>query len=229
MLETILPQEMLTICQLGDDTVGSKYYYIRISDGKSWLFPYVSSRLLKLALAIYQPVGLRGWGFKLMFPYLASNMVFQRLIGKFVQIAIVDVSLRTEFTEWIDEVFQVKDPILSFYMGYPNIIRKSACQVGDRETHILGYAKFSNESTGCEMIGVEADFLRLHGDRKAGIPHRLAFRTDLLGLTILAQTTIKTIHDSGKCNILSQQHIEFLQQLRDRTWTSPTTEVPCII
>jgi len=33
----------------------------------------------------------------------------------------------------------------------------------------------------------------------------------------LAQTTIKTLHDSRKSNILSQQHMEFLQQLRDKT------------
>lgn len=213
----MLPQEMLTICQPCHDEAGSKYYYIKISDGKSWLFPYASSRLLKLALAIYQPVGLKGWGFKLMFPYLASNRVFQRFIGSFMRVAIVDVSLRAEFTEWIHEVFHVKEPILSFYLGYPNIIRKSTCQVGDRELNILGYAKFSDESTGCEMIGAEAGFLGLYGDGKAGIPHRLAFRTDLLGLTILAQTTIKTLHDSRKSNILSHQHMEFLQQLRERT------------
>lgn len=208
---------MLKICRLYDKTSASKYYYVRIADGKAWLLPCTSSRLLKLALAIYQPVGLKGRGFKLLFPYLASNKGFRRLIGQYMQVLVVDVSLRAEFIEWIDEVFRVRDPILSFYMGYPNIISKSTCQVGDRELNILGYAKFSDETTGCEMIKAEAGFLERYGDNKAGIPQRLAFRTDLLGLTILAQTTIKTTQRSKEGCMLNQKHIDFLQQLLDKT------------
>lgn len=216
MLETVLPQEMQTICRLGDTGDSRKYYYVRGTNGKAWLFPCASFRVLKVALAIYQPVVTKGRGFKVLFPYLASNRFFRKFIGRYFQVAIVDIGLRDEFTDWVEGVFQIRDPILSFYLGYPNIMRKSTCQVSDEKSNILGYAKFSDDIIGSNMIRVEADFLE-HYEEVDGIPERLDFRNDLLGLTILAQTTIKTKHDTEKGNTLNQQHMMFLQQLREKT------------
>ncbi len=217
MLETVLPQEMQTICQVGDTADRRKYYYIRGTNGKAWLFPCASFRVLKVALAIYQPVVNKGRGFKLLFPYFASNRFFRKLIGRYIQVAIVDISLRDEFKAWVEDVYQIRDPILSFYLGYPNTMRKSTCQVSDKKSNILGYAKFSDDTVGSNMIRMEADFLQHYAEKVDGIPKRLDFRNDLLGLTILAQTTIKTRHDSERVNVLNQQHMSFLQQMREKT------------
>lgn len=217
MLETVLPREMQRVCQLGDTADRRKYYYIRGANGKAWLLPCASCRMLKVALAIYQPVANEGLGFKLLFPYFASNRYFRKLIGRYIQVAIVDISLRDEFMAWVEGVFQIRDPILSFYLGYPNIMRKSTCQVSDEKSNILGYAKFSDDTIGSNMIRGEADFLQHYAQKVDGIPERLDFRNDLLGLTILAQTTIKTGHESERVNVLNQQHMRFLQQVREKT------------
>ena len=217
MLDTVLPQEMQTICCFEDTADKRKYYYIRGKNGKAWLFPCASFRVLKVALAIYQPVVNKGKGFKLLFPYFASNRFFRKLIGKYIQVAVVEICLREEFKAWVEQVFRIANPVLSFYLGYPNIIRKSTCQVSDEKSNILGYAKFSDDTVGSNMIRVEADFLQQYTEKVDGIPRRLDFRSDLLGLTILAQTTIKTRNDSERVNILNQQHLRFLQQLREKT------------
>lgn len=217
MLEMVLPQEMQRVCQLGDNGNSRKYYYIRGANGKAWLLPCASFRVLKVALAIYQPVATKGLGFKLLFPYFASNWFFQKLIARYIQLAIVDISLREEFTAWVEKVFEIRDPIMSFYLGYPNIMRKSTCQITDEKLNIWGYAKFSDDTVGSNMIRGEADFLQHYAGMVDGIPRRLDFRNDLLGLTILAQTTIKTRHDSERVNVLNHEHMRFLQQLRDKT------------
>lgn len=217
MLETVLPQEMWKVCQRCDSADRHKYYYIRIADGKAWLFPRASSEVLKAALAIFQPVALKGRGFKRLFPYFASSRIFRKLVNKYIQVIIVDINLRTEFMDWVEEVFQVKEPIVSFYLGYQNVNRKSTCQVIDKKYDILGYIKFADEINSSSMIRVEADFLEHYGEKLVGIPERLDFRNELLGLTILAVTTIKTRHNSREVNILSQQHMGFLQQLREKT------------
>lgn len=217
MVREVLSKELAEICTLSDTKDAKKYCYFRISDGKSWLLPCSSYQELKVGLAIYQPVGIKGIGFKALMPYLRSNKVFTSFIKKSMRLEIVAVSFRREFIDWITAVFNIEDPLLSFYLGMPSTIRKTTCQVSGKYPKILGYVKFSCDSNASHMIDVEADFLKKGWHNYKGIPVLLAHEAGFLNaLTISAQTTNKTLK-SSYTSVLTEQHLDFQRQLSEKT------------
>jgi hypothetical protein len=117
----------------------------------------------------------------------------------------------------VDEVFETRDPHFSFFMGTPGVYRKTILQVSDRNLNILGYVKFTIDLKIAELIRNEADFLTYLSGKELAVPMLIRYEKDFLnGLTIIAQTTKKTLKSCGT-SVLNQQHFDFQRQLFEKT------------
>jgi hypothetical protein len=212
-LKEILSKDMQMICDSSNVEDSNKYYYIKHANGRCWLVPCSSYRELRVALAMYQPLTFKGVGFKRLFPYLASNKAFQ----KNTKVGILKISFRKEFLDWVEEVFETRNPLISIFQGSPGVHRKITFQVSDQNLNILGYIKFTSDLAVAELISAEADFLTQLSGKNLAVPFLIGYEKDFLnGLTIMAQTTKKTLK-SNTARVLNQQHFDFQRQLFEKT------------
>ena len=208
-----LTKDMKMICDFSNIANSNNFYYIKNPGERYWVLPCSSSMGLKAAHAIYQPLTVKGTGFKCLFPYFASYKVFQKL----TKVEIVKIGFRMEFLDWVDKVFETRDPLFSFFLGTPGVYRKTIVQVSDKNFNILGYIKFTSDLKIAELIKNEADFLTYLSDKELAAPKLLGYEKDFLtGLTMMAQTTKKTLK-ACSTSVLNQKHFDFQRQLYEKT------------
>ncbi len=213
MVKNKIAEEIEEILDFSGSTRSKSYYFIENSEGKSWIIPHGTSKNIKVALEIYQPSNLKGKLFKLLFPYLAKSNKLTKELG----ISIVKLNFKSEFLDWMKEVFQSTDLNFTFFQGTPSSHRKSTIQVSDKQSNILGYIKLSTSSEVSKLIENESDFLRRLSEMDLNIPELLGCKQSFLGeISIMIQSTKKKIH-STTSSFLKEAHFEFENELFEKS------------
>ena len=167
------------------------------------------------ALELYQPSSAKGVMLKKVLPVITQiplvGMMFERLMN----IVECEMIIPYEVEKVIYDLFGKKELTLSYFSGTPSVHQKEIIQIASKKG-ILGYIKYSNAYEVKKIFEIEARLLDyLHQVGFEYCPKCLYFsKANELG--IFAQDTKKK-RNSVSPHVLSKYHIQFLEELYDRT------------
>lgn len=183
-------------------------YLFQNSDGKRWLMP---SKNIRIAMALYQPSGLKGKMLKAIFP-LVKNM---RFIHPLFHAERYGVSINRNLHNLFQKVFCSTDLEYSIFFGSPGPRQKITIQIFNQEK-IFGYAKISDNDEIIKNFKHEARFLKYLSDKGIVNIPIVPFCGKYEDYYVFIQTTEKTVN-SRSDNHIEKHHIYYATNLFEKT------------
>ena len=161
---------------------------------------------------LYQPSEIRGKGMKALFPYLHWADIVNKAVGAEKE----QYELMPELNGLLCQLFSSNNVEFSIFCGTPCVHQKITMQIS-KGTHILGYAKFSDNNEIKHIFQREKETLDYLGRKEVkSVPQCLYNGEWRNGITIFVQTTTKTRHSSTD-HRWGARETAFIKELHEKT------------
>lgn len=188
---------------------GNTFYTFSNADGKRWIMP---AKHMQTAMNLYQPSEIRGKGMKALFPYLHWADIVNKAVGAEKE----QYELMPELNGLLCQLFSSNNVEFSIFCGTPCVHQKITMQIS-KGTHILGYAKFSDNNEIKHIFQREKETLDYLGRKEVkSVPQCLYNGEWRNGITIFVQTTTKTRHSSTD-HRWGARETAFIKELHEKT------------